>query len=321
MIPLLVAMFAAATVALLTFGLMGRQTAGSAARARLSAIGGSYAGNVPIWMEPDLLRPRRKAHLPMLEMLVQTRSWAARLEMDLAQAAIPMRGSEFVLLRIMMPVVFFAGATVMGASPIIAGIFAGVGYFVPRFWLSFKKNGRINKLNRQLPEAIQLVASSLKAGFALLQAFEAAADRAPQPMAGELTRMIRDVTLGANMEDAIVAWGQRIPGPDLDIVINAILVQRTVGGNLGEILDTVGETMRQRERLKGEISALTAQQRLSGIVVGVLPIAVGGFITVVNPEYMSPMFNEPLGKVILVVAGFMEIASFFVIKKILDIEI
>jgi tight adherence protein B len=322
-IEFMVAASAFAFVSLLTFALFNRTTATSAARARLSGIAGDgYASEVPVWLEPDLLKPKRPVHLPLLEMFVQNRSWASRLEMQLAQAAVPMRASEYVLLRIAALVVLPAiVVTVFGLPPLVALVAAPLGYLLPRIWLSFKRNSRLNKLNKQLPDTVQLIASSLKAGFALLQSLEAASDRAPEPMAGELARTIRDVTLGANMEDAIIGWGQRIPGPDLEIIVNAILIQRTVGGNLGEILHNVGHTMRERERLQGEIRALTAQQRLSGYVVGALPIIVGVGFTLLNPDYMSPLFNEPIGNAILALAAVMEVASFLVIRKILDIDI
>ena len=322
MIELVVALSAFACVSLFTFALFTRGTAASAARARLTTLSGGGYAEVPVWLEPDLLKPKRPVHLPLLEMFVQNRSWSSRLEMELAQAAVPMRASEYVLLRISGLVVLPAIAFVaFNAHPLIALAAAPIGYLLPRAWLSFERNSRLTKLNKQLPDTVSLVASSLKAGFALLQALEAASDRAPEPMAGELSRTIRDVSLGANMEEAIIGWGERIPGPDLEIIVNAILIQRTVGGNLGEILDNVGHTMRERERLQGEIRALTAQQRLSGFVVGGLPIIVGLAFTLLNPDYMSPLFTEPVGNAILALAAVMEVASFFVISKILDIDI
>ncbi|HEX5939277.1 MAG TPA: type II secretion system F family protein [Dehalococcoidia bacterium] len=322
MIEIVVAASAFATGGLLAFAVFTRATSSSTARARLSNLSGAGYEDVPVWLEPDLLTPRRPVHLPMLEMFVQNRSWASRLEMQLAQAAVPMRASEYVLLRIAGLLVVPAIALVAFGLPPLAGLVAApFGYLLPRMWLSFKRSSRISKLNKQLPDTVSLIASSLKAGFALLQAFEAAADRAPEPMASELARTIRDVSLGATMEDAISGWGQRIPGPDLQIIVNAILIQRTVGGNLGEILDNVGHTMRERERLYGEIRALTAQQRLSGFVVGALPAVVAVAYTLLNPEYMAPLFTEPIGNAILATAAVMEVLSFVIIMKILDIDI
>ena len=322
MIEAMVAASAFSAASLLVFAVFTRATASSAARARLTSLSGEGYAEVPVWLEPDLLKPKRPVHLPLLEMIVQNRSWASHLEMQLAQAAVPMRASEYVLLRIAALLVLPAIAFVaFDLHPVFALIAAPIGYMLPRFWLSFKRSSRLNKLSKQLPDTVQLIASSLKAGFALLQAFEAASDRAPEPMAGELGRTIRDVSLGSNMEEAIAGWGQRIPGPDLEIIVNAILIQRSVGGNLGEILDNVGHTMRERERLQGEIRALTAQQRLSGFVVGGLPIIVGGAFSLLNPDYMSPLFNEPIGNAILALAAVMEVGSFLVIRKILDIDI
>jgi tight adherence protein B len=320
-IPLALSVTAFVSVSLAVYAILGRPNVGAAARARLGALGVSGSGDVPVWLDAELLKPRRTTHLPLLEMLIQRQGWAAQAEMQLAQADIPMRISEYVLLRLAGAIVFFFAASTLGAPIYIALPAGAAGYLIPRAWLSIKRRSRLDKLNRQLPEAVQLVSSSLKAGFALLQALEAASERMPEPTAGELRRTIKDVGLGANMEDAIVAWGQRIPGPDLEIIVNAILIQRTVGGNLGEILDIVGHTMRERERLHGEIRALTAQQRLSGFVVGGLPIGLAVVLFLINPEYMSPLIEETAGRILLLAAICMEAFSFFLIKKILDIDI
>ena len=138
------------------------------------------------------------------------------------------------------------------------------------------------------------------------------------PYTGGETKLELEV---ANVRQLFQALGERSDSYDLDIVITAILVQRTVGGNLGEILDTVADTMRERIRIRGEIQTLTAQQKLTGIVIGLLPLGVGLLFSVMSPGYIDPLFTTVLGKVMLVVAVVLEVVGIMVIQRILNIEV
>jgi tight adherence protein B len=137
----------------------------------------------------------------------------------------------------------------------------------------------------------------------------------------EVRRMLREATLGMTAEDALAAMGRRIDSKDLDMVLTAINIQRSVGGNLAEILDNVAYTMRERERIRGEINTLTAQQQLTGIVVGGLPVFMFVLFMVINPDYMSLLFQDTIGRFILAIAVGLEIAGYFVMKRIMAIEI
>jgi tight adherence protein B len=196
-----------------------------------------------------------------------------------------------------------------------------VGYNAPRFWLKRRRKARIERLNAQLPEALTIISNALKAGFGLLQALDNAADNLSHPISTELKRTIHEMNVGSSAEEALVALSERSGSYDLDIVVTAILVQRTVGGNLGEILDTVAGTMRERIRIKGEIQTLTAQQKLTGIVIGLLPIAVGGIFMVTSPGYIDPLFTTLLGKLLVGFAVVLETVGVMIIQRILDIEV
>ena len=154
-----------------------------------------------------------------------------------------------------------------------------------------------------------------------MQSFEFAGRQMEPPIALEIRRMLRDANLGMSGEDALLAMGERIGSKDLDMVLTAINIQRAVGGNLSEILDQVGFTMRERERIRGEIITLTSQQRMSGIVIGGLPVFMFLLFTAMNPGYMSVFFTELAGRAMLVGAVGLELLGFFVIKRLMAIEI
>ena len=133
--------------------------------------------------------------------------------------------------------------------------------------------------------------------------------------------MVRDANLGMSGEDALDAMGERIASADLDMVLTAINIQRAVGGNLAEILDNVAFTMRERERIRGEITTLTAQQRMTGIVIGGLPVGMGALFMVINPAYMGLLFTETAGRIMLAAAVGLEVVGAFSMKRILNIEV
>jgi tight adherence protein B len=196
-----------------------------------------------------------------------------------------------------------------------------VGYNIPKFYLNHRRNSRVKKLNSQLPEALMAISNSLKAGFGLLQSLSVASEQMEHPIATELGRTIHEMNVGSSAEEALLALSERCGSYDLDIVVTAILVQRTVGGNLGEILDTVAETMRERIRIRGEIDTLTAQQKLTGIILGLLPLGVAVMFQILSPGYLTPLYTTFLGKMMLTIALVMEVIGVMIIQRILKIEV
>jgi tight adherence protein B len=176
-------------------------------------------------------------------------------------------------------------------------------------------------MEAQMVELLQMLASGLRAGFGLVQALEAAADQLPAPLSIEMRRTLRDTAMGASIEQALNSLNERVGSSDFDIVITAILIQRSVGGNLAEILDNVAHTMRERERIRGEIRTLTSQQRMTGYVVGGIPIGLGLIFFMISPSFVSLLFTDPLGRMMLGAAIVLELLGFFVISKIVNIEV
>jgi len=213
-------------------------------------------------------------------------------------------------------------------SPIALLVGLLIGFFIPRFWLGRRKSGRLNAFNKSLPDTIMLIANALRAGSSFLQAIELVVRETRPPISTEFGRVIREVNLGLPFDQALENMVRRVRSDDLELMATAIAIQHQVGGNLAEILDSIAYTIRERVRIKGEIRTLTAQQRLSGYVVGFLPIALAGFLFIAAPGFMDPMFANPpavlglpAGVVILIFGGFMMFIGFMLIRKIVDIEV
>jgi len=272
--------------------------------------------------------------LAQLNKVVEQRDFGANLARDIARADLKLKPSEFLAIWaasiVGVPLLFIALSLGLPAlrNPIALLVGAFVGFLLPRFWLGRRKGGRLNAFNKQLPDTITLLANGLRAGSSFLQAVELVVRESRPPMSTEFSRVIREVNLGLPFEQAMENMVRRVRSDDLELMATAINIQHTVGGNLAEILDSIAFTIRERIRIKGEIRTLTAQQRLSGYVVGFLPIGLAGFLFVAAPHFMDPMFQKPpealglpLGMIILFFGGFMMFIGFMLIRRIVDIEV
>jgi tight adherence protein B len=214
------------------------------------------------------------------------------------------------------------------SNPVILLVGGLVGFALPRMWLNRRKNGRLGAFNKALPDTITLIANALRAGSSFLQAIELVVRESRPPISTEFGRVIREVNLGLPFDQALENMVRRVRSDDLELMATAISIQHQVGGNLAEILDSIAYTIRERVRIKGEIRTLTAQQRLSGYVVGFLPIGLAGFLFVAAPGFMDPMFQNPpeilglpAGVIILILGGVMMFIGFMLIRRIVDIEV
>jgi len=272
-----------------------------------------------------LREARSYSGLPILSAFLSQFRGSEAMAIHLERAAVPLRVGEFYLIRWAMAVLFLIIPIVIGRfQPMYIAIGVGlavVGYMLPAMWVNSKKKSRTNKINQQLVDLLGLVSNSLKSGYGLMQSFEFASRQMHPPIAIEIRRMLRESNLGMGAEDALNALGDRIDSSDLDMVLTAINIQRTVGGNLAEILDKVGSTMRERERIRGEINTLVAQQKMTGIVIGGLPVFMFAIFMVMNPGYMSLLLTETIGNALLGAAILLQLMGYFAMKRIMAIEI
>jgi tight adherence protein B len=272
--------------------------------------------------------------LANLNKAVEQRSFGANLLRDLGAADLKLKPSEYIAIWagaiIGVPLVFMLLSFVLPSfgNPILLLFGALIGFFGPRFWLGRRKSGRLKAFNKQLPDTVTLNANALRAGSSFLQAIELVVRESRPPISTEFGRVIREVNLGLPFDIALENMVQRVKSEDFELMATAIAIQHQVGGNLAEILDSIAFTIRERIRIKGEIRTLTAQQRMSGYVVGGLPFGLAFFIYLAAPRFFDPMFLKPpdvlgipLGIILLGIAVLSMGAGFFFIRKIVDIEV
>lgn len=318
-IPLLFGLFIA-TMALwfLGFGTQASVAAGQRlARLASAQEGGAVAGG-PAGLGSTL---RRRTTVSLAGVSFVNANVAQSWAIDLQRAGLTLNGKEYLIIRVGASVAVAMVCFLVIPIPFVGLAISPLGFVAVGFWLKRRITSRTHKMESQLAELLQMLASGLRAGFGLVQAMEQAAEQLPAPISSELRRAMRDMAMGASVEQALGALNDRVGSKDFDIVITAILIQRSVGGNLAEILDNVAHTMRERERIRGEIRTLTSQQRLTGYVLGGIPIGLFLVFNLISPEFTSLLYTDPLGRMMLGAALVLEAIGFLVIQKIVNIEV
>jgi tight adherence protein B len=264
---------------------------------------------------------RRRGAVNFAGVTVISGNLAANWSRDLERAGLTINAKEYFVVRLVIGLVLSMALVLAVPIPVLALGGLPVGFFATGFWLKRRIKTRLHKMEAQLVELLQMLASGLRAGFGLIQALEGCADQLPAPLSIEIRRTLRDTAMGASVEQALASLNDRVGSPDFDIVITAIMIQRSVGGNLAEILDNVAHTMRERERIRGEIRTLTSQQRLTGYVIGGIPVGLFIVFMIISPEFTGLLFTEKLGRIMLTGALISEAIGFMVIQKIVNIEV
>lgn len=259
---------------------------------------------------------------------VEKTSFGDKIARDLARADIKFKvGEYFVLIAASMAgfglVAWFFGGRDAGYGLISGMIGAAVGFFIPGFYVKMKQRQRLQKFQDQLGDMLNLMVNGLRAGYSTMQAMESISKELPPPVCDEFRRVVQEMQIGIPMETALDNLLRRIPSPDLDFVVTAINVQREVGGNLSEILDSISFTIRERVRIKGEIRVLTSQVRASGTVLSLIPLGLTCMLWFLSPEYIKHMTDGgPICTAVIVVVILSLIAiSYFIMQKIADIEV
>ena len=266
-------------------------------------------------------RKKRRSAMDGLDAAMARRGFAANMRIDLARADLKLRVAEFLVITVLIAVLFVLLGRLLFGSPLLAAVSGIFGFFAPRFYVGMRKRKRLNAFNDQLGDTITLLANSLRSGYSIVQSMDTVANQLSDPMASEFHRVTQEIGLGLHYEQALNNMLRRVPSDDLDLMITAINIQGKVGGNLAEILDTIGHTIRERIRIKGEIRALTAQQMISGYVLTFLPVGLGLVLYLINKTYMSLLFSDPCGWIMVGVSALMIAGGFLIIRKIVNIEV
>ncbi|WP_207635716.1 type II secretion system F family protein [Johnsonella ignava] len=196
-----------------------------------------------------------------------------------------------------------------------------IGIAAPPIYLMFSISRRRAIFEAQLGDALMILSNALKAGFSFQQALGSVSRNLPDPIGGEFAVAVREQQLGADLETTLMSIADKMKSMDLKLLTTAVVVQQKVGGNLSEIMDTIAQTVRDRQAVARMVKTITAQGRISGIVVGALPIFLLIAITMLNAAYMNPLFKTDLGRIILVICAVMEISGFLIIMKIVDVKL
>ena len=246
---------------------------------------------------------------------------ARGLDLKMQQAGIPLLGTEFVLLMVISAII--AGAVgVILSDRWHVGIMAAVMVVALEYiYILLRIERRAASFTNQLGDCLMMIANALRAGFSFLQAIELISKEMEPPVSEEFKHVVRDVGLGTPVERALTEMDRRVGSPDFSLVVTAVLIQQQVGGDLARILDTISETIQDRIRMRREVKVLTSQGRMSGWILVLLPIAVGLFMTSMNPGYLDPLFHDSIGRIILAITIVMEIIGAVVINRIVDIDV
>ena len=262
-----------------------------------------------------------KALINQLIRYAETSNYYARIKAKLLQAYIKMKPIEFIEISIMAGL--FLGMLLWLATTnfLLALIGFLLGYRIPEILVETTRKKRAKQLNDQLPQALSLISNGLRAGFSFPQAMAVVGREMDAPIAEEFSKVLRDNSYGKNMDEALLDLSKRTADEDLDIFITTLLIHLQVGGDLSEILDTISETIRERVKLKGDIRTMTAQSQMSAVVIGLLPVAIAAVMFVLNPSYIGSLFTDPLGLMMVGVAGAMILFGAFILTRIVKVKI
>ncbi len=254
-----------------------------------------------------------------------SRSFTATLARDLARADLKITVGEYMVISFVLASfgALIGFALPIGGHILLALILLGAGFYLPRFYITRRKRQRQQAFNSQLADIITLMSGSLRSGYSLLQSMELVAREGPDPTANEFDRVVREVGLGLSPEEALANLVERMQSEDLELLVTAINVQREVGGNLVEVLETMATTIRDRVKLLGEVRVLTAQQQYSGYIIALLPVALALMLGVINPSYMLGVFTTTTwcGWTMASCSGIMIFTGFLLIRQIVNIKV
>lgn len=328
LIVLPIALTLAGSVGLLTF--LAYQRLGARTPVVASRTGAGQSDTAQISDSPLL---QQKRSFPLANLLPLSQVSEERMGGQLARAGWRLRVNEYLTIRLasalgggLVGIIWFLRMQPESVLEKIGLFFLAmllflVGWMIPRFLLARARKKRLDRIEIQLPDALLAMAKSLQVGTGFLQALSNAANEVPAPLGTELQRTIRDLQLGADAEEVFTAMAERIGSPDVDILVTAIIIQRTTGGNLSEILLNVCHTIRERAELREEVMTLTATERLTSNMMAVMPILVGVGFIIMHPELGKLLYTHPLGRVAVVAAVILEIVGIVIIRKMANIKI
>ncbi|MFC4321753.1 type II secretion system F family protein [Litchfieldia salsa] len=281
---------------------------------------------IPIEVVENKNEKRNKESFLKKQVAILSRSFKGlqfnkKNEILLQQAGSSLKPEEFFAYRILGALTSGLLCTVIGVQWFISLIGILIGFTVPVLLMKQRRKKRLQLLPLQLIDTLGMMSNSMRAGFSFIQALQLAAREMPDPLGPEFDRSIREISLGIPMEEVFEGLIHRLPNKELEVALQAMIAQRKSGGNLAELLETMEDTIRGRVRILAELNTLTAQGKMSSWIITLLPIVLGVYLYLINPEYFMPLISNPLGIALLVTAIIFVILGWFLIQKIVQIEV
>jgi len=269
----------------------------------------------------DILRKRRLSDVPFLNEILSRMPGIRSLDKLLQQANVPYPIGVFILIAVVLALAGYLGASLITRNYAVSVISAVALSAAPFFYLRFKKKKRMEKFQSQLPEGLDLIGRALKAGHAFTSGMKIAADEFNDPLGPEFEKTLDEVNFGISVTEALKNLAARVDCPDLKYFVVSVILQRETGGNLAEIMEGIASLIRERFKFKGKVRVLAAEGKLSGIILLALPFLVVGAIRFLNPTYISTLWSDPAGRMMVYIALAMMVVGALAIKKLVNIEV
>ncbi|MGA9978267.1 MAG: type II secretion system F family protein [Candidatus Sulfotelmatobacter sp.] len=321
--PLLVALLVSVVVALGAFALVSlfdqRSSRARIIKDRLAAV--QRTPDEPPVEEVALLRDEQLSQIPALDGFLRRSERISAIQIMLAQGDTNMRAGNFLALCAMISAVAGLAAFIWSGKGPVAWAAMLVGFLVPYSYASYRRNKRFEKFEELFPEAIDTLARAVRAGHAFTTAIEMIASEVAEPVCGEFRKLYEEQKFGMPVRDALVNLTERVPLVDVKFFVTAVMLQRETGGNLAEILDNLSYVIRERFKIQRQVRVYTAQGRLTmALLMGMPPVIVGVMLAI-EPAFIRPLFSDPIGHTLLVAGITLQTIGYFVIRKIIKIQV
>lgn len=273
----------------------------------------------------NITRKRNLSSIPWLNrglLSIQARSsLMKRIDLYLQQADVTFPLSVFILLSIIPTLIGFVLALAVSHNYIIATSISIFLSIAPFFFVSMKRKKRMHKFERQFPDALDMIARALRAGHALSQGMQIVAQEFDDPLGSEFENTVNQINYGVGFQDALQSLNNRVECPDLKLFSMSIIIQKQSGGNLAEILENISRLIRERFKLRNKIRALSAEGKLSAIILVAIPVFIVLALSITSPDYIKVLFIDPLGRILIFISLIMMAMGILVMKKIIAIEV
>jgi len=271
--------------------------------------------------ELALLRDEQLSRIPALDTLLRRSERVSAIQEALLQAGMKFRAGNFLLLCVLCGVGAGLGAVLYTRNPAIAWAALIIGAFLPYSIVSYRRQKRFERFEELFPEAIDTLARAVRAGHAFTTALEMISNETSEPLGSEFRKLYEEQKFGMPVRDALMNLTQRVPLVDVKFFVTAVMLQRETGGNLAEILDNLSYVIRERFKIQRQVRVHTAQGRLTMALLMAMPPAVVAILLIFSPEFVRPLFSDPIGHALLVISIALQTIGYFVIRKIIKIQV